>query len=550
MEQSTPPNESNSDEGLASTPVSGKRRMTPTSMAPPPVPKKHKREPSPIRPSSPMDVEPLGDVEPPAMDDEPVRPATYLETKAKELSHLEAGLEYPPPEYNLEGKHNRDQATGRRKYDKEAGKILPYQLLPSVHKYSGSKYSNSVHQLLVHIQQEMSLLEGLSLSDGVDRSEEANALKAVAKFAERSAVLEDWDMSPRQQSLEARMEELLVKCGPLESEVDDLNLDFPSKRHCGSVDITSKTLLFSTAPTPQPGTSRANPPNPVAHMFAAAAQQLRQSPSEADTGVRVQHNLVSTLMLTDLGFSRGPHKTRAGTISPKDISCSSDPPADVPDAGECLKSTDSDPNPPTNVSDANAGTPVSGPRLQLRGGRRSPVPKDSTLQETALLKLQHGDPRVPLSREDRAAILAHLQERRPLADTGNRDVWAQQREIVRMLHVRIQRDKAIEAAQEERLGEESASRDADEMGDGGDLGLVPHIDLGPAESDGEEVDGPRVVWDVRRRVVSPARDWRSHIPAQGEESANDGGPVGSRMLATQRLDDGAADPPIGFGFEG
>lgn len=91
--------------GHASAPVSGKRRMTPTSMTPPPVPKKPKREPSPIRPSSPMDVEP-------PTDDEPVAPATYLETKAKELSHQAAGLEYPPPEYNLEGKNNRNEATG------------------------------------------------------------------------------------------------------------------------------------------------------------------------------------------------------------------------------------------------------------------------------------------------------------------------------------------------------------------------------------------------------------------------------------------------------
>lgn len=59
----------------------------------------------------------------------------------------------------------------------------------------------------------MNLLKQLVIQDGVDRSEEANALKAVAAFAEKSAVLEDWDFSPRQQSLEARMEELLVKCG-------------------------------------------------------------------------------------------------------------------------------------------------------------------------------------------------------------------------------------------------------------------------------------------------------------------------------------------------
>lgn len=77
---------------------SGKRRMTPTSMTPPPVPKKSKREHSPIR-------------SPSLMDDEPVEPAACTEAKAKE--HLAMGLEYPPPEYGLEGKYNRgDEGNG------------------------------------------------------------------------------------------------------------------------------------------------------------------------------------------------------------------------------------------------------------------------------------------------------------------------------------------------------------------------------------------------------------------------------------------------------
>ncbi|KAL8923452.1 MAG: hypothetical protein Q9208_004580 [Pyrenodesmia sp. 3 TL-2023] len=198
------------EDGPASAPVSGKRKMTPTSMAPPPVPKKPKREPFPIKPSTMDDCPPATYPETKAKEvDDTVTPPTYLETKAKELSHLAAGLEYPPPEYNLEGKYNRN----RRSYDKHARKNLPYQLMPSLPNFGGRKYSNSVHQLLEHIQQELNLLNQLSLSDGVDRSEEANALKAVADFAGKSAVLDDWDFSPRQRSLEARMEELLVKCG-------------------------------------------------------------------------------------------------------------------------------------------------------------------------------------------------------------------------------------------------------------------------------------------------------------------------------------------------
>ncbi|KAL8895147.1 MAG: hypothetical protein Q9207_008286 [Kuettlingeria erythrocarpa] len=178
---------------------SGKRRMTPTSMTPPPVPKKPKREPSPIRTPSPM-------------DDEPVVPAPCTETKVKE--HLAMGLEYPPPEYNLEGKYNRgDEGDGRRKYNKEARKLLPYQLMPSTSNYNNTKYSNSVHELLEYIQQEVSLLRQLSRSDGVDRSKQVNSLIAVSKFAQESAVLEDWDFSSKQIPLEERMEELLVKYG-------------------------------------------------------------------------------------------------------------------------------------------------------------------------------------------------------------------------------------------------------------------------------------------------------------------------------------------------
>ncbi len=101
----------------------------------------------------------------------------------------------------------------RRKYNKETRKLLPYQLMPCTSSYSNSKYSNSVHQLLEHIQQEINLLRQLSLSDGVDRSEEADNLKEVSTFAQKSAVLEEWDFSSKQVSLEERMEELLVKYG-------------------------------------------------------------------------------------------------------------------------------------------------------------------------------------------------------------------------------------------------------------------------------------------------------------------------------------------------
>ncbi|KAL8923451.1 MAG: hypothetical protein Q9208_004579 [Pyrenodesmia sp. 3 TL-2023] len=338
---------------------------------------------------------------------------------------------------------------------------------------------------------------------------------------------------------------------PQEPEDHDLNLDLPIKRHCGSVDTTSRTPLFTTPSTPQPGNSPTNPPNPVAHMFTMAAQQLRKSAPNADTGVRVQHNLVSTLMLTDLSFSNEPRNPRDDKTPPNVTDCSSNPPADVPEAGDSSKSTDTDFNPPTNIPDADAGTPISGPRLKLRGGRKSPVPKDATLQETALLKLRYGDPRVPLSREDRKAILAHLQEMLPLAETGDHDVWELRRNIARMLSLRIQSDTAIEAAEGRRMREESASRDAGDLLEDGGGERVPHLDLGPAESDGEEVVVWRLVRHARRRYVSLEEgDRRSHVPAEGEGAVSDGGANRSRTLATQQENGEAADPPIDFGFEG
>ncbi|KAI4206659.1 MAG: hypothetical protein LQ346_000951, partial [Caloplaca aetnensis] len=158
-------------------------------------------------------------------------------------------------------------------------------------------------------------------------------------------------------------------------------------------------------------------------MFSTAAQQLRQSAPEAGTGVRIQHNLVSALMLTDLSLSREPRTLPDDAIGPDDANASSSPPADVEEADGSSNSTNSNSDPPTDIPTTNTGTTtIPGPRLTLRGGRASPVPKDLILlQEPTLLKLHYGDSRVPFSGKDHSVMMAQLRGMRALVQTGDRE---------------------------------------------------------------------------------------------------------------------------------
>lgn len=131
----------------------------------------------------------------------------------------------------MEGKWNRSKTNGvgasrllrtipqtltplqRRRYSVKARKLLPFHHQPFISIDDRPVVSNSADQVIEYIDDEVDLLKGCCASDGVDRSEEGRALLAVRSFVEESADLQSWDPSRRRRSLDARMEDLLVRYG-------------------------------------------------------------------------------------------------------------------------------------------------------------------------------------------------------------------------------------------------------------------------------------------------------------------------------------------------
>ncbi|KAL8895148.1 MAG: hypothetical protein Q9207_008287 [Kuettlingeria erythrocarpa] len=314
---------------------------------------------------------------------------------------------------------------------------------------------------------------------------------------------------------------------------EDSNLDFepPIKRHCVSDNNTSGSVLSCA---PRPNTAL---PNPVAHMFSTAAHHLRQSAPEASAGVRVQHNLVTPLMLADLRLFRESRNSPDDTICPQDTNASSDPPEAVEEAGGSSKSSNStgssssDPpsDPPTATPDTETGTTsIPSPSLTLRGGRASPVPRDLILlREPTLLKLRYGDPRIPLSGKDHNVMMAQLREMRALVQTGDREVRERQRAIVRLYYLRVERDREIKAAEVERVRRLVR-------------GVLDELMRG----------------DVGRRFRGRAGDPRStsgrRAPGRAGDPRSTSGASRTEMLVREQGGDGDADAdaPVGFGFEG
>ncbi|KAL8653893.1 MAG: hypothetical protein Q9210_001831 [Variospora velana] len=146
--------------------------------------------------------------------DEPPEPGPPAKSLAEiREAHEKAGLEYPPPEYNLEGRWNKDKLTGRRHYSVKARKTLPFHHLPTV-TIDRKTVSNSHFQVINHISDEVALLKKRHPHVGEDAKNEYNRLQQVGRFVTESVNLEDYnDKSGRNRSIENRMEDLLVKYG-------------------------------------------------------------------------------------------------------------------------------------------------------------------------------------------------------------------------------------------------------------------------------------------------------------------------------------------------
>ncbi|KAL8988644.1 MAG: hypothetical protein Q9177_002319 [Variospora cf. flavescens] len=169
--------------------------------------------------------------------DEPLEPDLPAKPLAEiREAHEKAGLEYPPPKYNLEGRWNTDKLTGvwvspstqppkthsqfaddsvhqRRYYSVKARKTLPFHHLPTV-TIDRKTVSNSHFQVISHISDEVALLKKRHRHVGEDVKNEYNRLQQVGRFVTESVNLEDYnDKSGRNRSIEDRMEDLLVKYG-------------------------------------------------------------------------------------------------------------------------------------------------------------------------------------------------------------------------------------------------------------------------------------------------------------------------------------------------
>ncbi|KAI4092190.1 MAG: hypothetical protein LQ344_003673 [Seirophora lacunosa] len=144
-------------------------------------------------------------------------------------AHEKAGLEYPPPEYNLEGRWNTDELTGvlfhprnlkkrlgvanhflvdqRRHYSVKARKILPFHHDPVMHG-DRKTYSASVRQVVDYIDEKS---RAIIKRDSSAEADEFYRLQQVRRFVEESSRLDEYDPSGRNRSIENRMEDLMMK---------------------------------------------------------------------------------------------------------------------------------------------------------------------------------------------------------------------------------------------------------------------------------------------------------------------------------------------------
>ncbi|KAL9604127.1 MAG: hypothetical protein Q9219_000715 [cf. Caloplaca sp. 3 TL-2023] len=124
----------------------------------------------------------------------------------------EFGLERPPPRYNLEGGRNLDRKTGRRRYRGKHQKLFPSHHEPNMFM-DDEPYSNSAYQAIEKIDSMTQELARDPSEDVAALVERAEHLETVRTFVRESAELKEWDPKRKHQSLESRMEGLMVKHG-------------------------------------------------------------------------------------------------------------------------------------------------------------------------------------------------------------------------------------------------------------------------------------------------------------------------------------------------
>ncbi|KAL8957283.1 MAG: hypothetical protein Q9193_005405 [Seirophora villosa] len=140
--------------------------------------------------------------------DEPLEPDPPAKSLAEiREAHEKAGLEYPPPEYNLEGRWNTDELTGRRHYSVKARRILPFHHDPVMHG-DRKTYSASVRQVVDYIDEKS---RAIIKRDFTAEADEFCRLQQVRRFVEESSRLDEYDPSGRNRSIEDRMEDLMMK---------------------------------------------------------------------------------------------------------------------------------------------------------------------------------------------------------------------------------------------------------------------------------------------------------------------------------------------------
>ncbi|KAL8683150.1 MAG: hypothetical protein Q9186_000863 [Xanthomendoza sp. 1 TL-2023] len=122
----------------------------------------------------------------------------------------EFGLEHPPPPWKLYGGDNTDVQTGRREYFEVDVQLLPFHHEPDTYIHATRRHvPTSGASVIEVIDNETNALVRKSFREGVDYGPQIRRLQDVERFVNTTCTMR----ATRRQTLEDRMEELLVEYG-------------------------------------------------------------------------------------------------------------------------------------------------------------------------------------------------------------------------------------------------------------------------------------------------------------------------------------------------
>ncbi|KAI4100777.1 MAG: hypothetical protein L6R37_005269 [Teloschistes peruensis] len=166
-------------------------------------------------------------------DDEPLaevaQPKPRRERRAPYIDQF--GLRHPMPPSNLYRGYNTDRHTGRRVYNKEARQLLPFHHDPVVRCDRRWRSTSAIDALLDIHHQVNEAADRVEKHGTDERTEsEIGRLFEVERFVLDTDRLREWDESPRNRSLEDRMEDLLKEYGydrmkPTDYELRRMRMD-------------------------------------------------------------------------------------------------------------------------------------------------------------------------------------------------------------------------------------------------------------------------------------------------------------------------------------